>query len=277
MSELFTENGALPAAPAELVAPAEPLAAEPTAAEVAPVEPAPTPEPAAAEPALDPRELLAELEYLRSTNEQLLTRFSQQQPQPGEQPPQGGFDPSQLVDEYGQFRPDKFAEFQMARDQALLQTITQQFQPIQQQFEQQAQAATQQRYGEFVDGLIQKNMDQAWPEGASAFLESRAAALMPGLNERFGTNPDGSWKTTVLELAVEKAATEVKQLLGGAAGTAEQRQAQRLAELAGLPGEPGNGAGGAVAGQPEFKSAREVVEYYAQGGAGFARNMNGQQ
>lgn len=281
MSGLFSESGAVPAA----VEPAAPAAAEPVvdplAAGVAAGAVAdPEPQSAPTGPSLDQRERDLELENLRSQYEQLSTAYSQisQQPAGQQDTKADAFDPYQLVDEYGSIRPETLMQLLDARNSALLQSLEQRFEALQSPIEQQQRAATEQRYVSMVDGMVADNLSRHGdlsPKGRE-FMEGRAAQILPDLNSRFGTNPDGSTKPNVLEMAIEKAAGEVRELLGtaGTAGAAEQ--AQRLATLAGASGEPG-GAAGAVAGTPQFKTSREVVEFYARGGPGFAAaTANGQ-
>jgi hypothetical protein len=268
MSEFATEAPATPAAPEAPPAPepasvGDALAAAETAA--APLEPVAAPE-APATP-FDPTPMYEEIAYLR---EQLAA--APQQGQPAEQAPQvPGFDPATLVDEYGQIRPDALGQFLDARNTALLQSVEQMFQQVRGPLEQQQQAATQSHYAELVDTAFNDHAADLTAQSPAArdFVEERAGALLGDLNQRFGTNPDGTTKPHVLDMAIKQAADDVRQLLGAAGSSATQQQASHLATLAGAPVEPGAGAAGAAGGPQQFKTTTDIVDYYSRNGAGF--------
>jgi hypothetical protein len=63
---------------------------------------------------------------------------------------------------------------------------------------------------------------------------------------------------------LQRAAEEERTYLNSVRGQGAAQAANRLSTLANAAAEPGNGATGGIAGVPEFKSPREVVEFYAR-------------
>lgn len=241
MSDLAVESGE----PIE-----EPVAqeGEATEAEVT------TEAPAAAEaPTLDPLELQAELEHTRSQyNEVLgiLQQFATQTGQPVQQvAQQSGYDISQLTDEYGNLDPQKFAAFQSQRDQAIVTQMQQMFQPLQQQFESQREAAViaegEQRLQDIMADDIARNGEFAPDPEANAqaveMVNTLAAQLFPDLEQRYGSTPQTA------ELAMTRAAAQVRGLLRSVGGAAVAQTQGTLATLAGAHGEPGAGGAGVEA------------------------------
>jgi hypothetical protein len=259
MSETLGETGLEPATTAapEPASVADALANGTAAGAVADPEPAPAATEAASQ--IDPRELQAELDHMRQQYELLAQHVQTQVPQPqaGQQ-----FDPSQLVDEYGQINPAALAQFLDARNTALLAQIDERFQQVSEPLAAQAMAQREQQYADMVDGMVSDHAADLSPKGRD-LLEARALQILPDLNQRFGTNPDGTTKPNVLEMAIQRASADVRDALGTATSTGQQETAARLAQLAGASGEPGTGATAAAGGATQFTSPRQVTEHYA--------------
>lgn len=242
MSDLAVEGGE----PVE-----EPVAApEGEATEVeAPVE---AQAPAAEAPALDPLELQAELEHVRSQNNELyglLQQIATQSPdgqfaQQAQQ--QTGLDVNSLTDEYGNLDPAKFAAYQTQRDQSLIAQIGQMFQPLQQTFAQQQEQAViaegEQRLQDIIQSDIAQNGEFASNPEADAqardLVTTLASQMFPDVAQRYGSTPQAA------EIAMTRAAAQVRSLLRSVGGAAVEQTQNQLATLAGAKGEPGaHGAG----------------------------------
>lgn len=203
--------------------------------------------PAAEAPALDPLELQAELEHMRSQYAELYSVIEQAQAQPVQQQAQQaqaqGVD---VTDEYGNLDPAKFAAYQQARDQALLGQIGQMLNPLQQTFAQQQEAAVisegEQRLADILADDVSRNGEFASDPDADAkardLVATIASQIFPDIAERYGSNPRSA------EIAMTRAATEVRSLLRSVGGAAVNQTQNQLATLAGAKGEPGaHGAG----------------------------------
>lgn len=257
MSELAAESG---------VEPVEPQVEEP-AAEVEAPEVAEEPAAPAAELPFDPAELQAELEYSRSQNEQLygmLEQFVNQQQGGQQAQPQAGVDLSQLTDEYGNLSPQGLAALLESNNQRLLGTINQQLQaiqaPIAQQQEAQVVAEGNQRLQDIIADDIARNGDFASDPEADAqareMVTTLAATMFPDLSQRYGPNP------RTAELAMTRAAEQVRGLLRSAGVAAVSQTANQLATLAGAPqGEPGSGVAGTEA--PVIRKGERSVDRFA--------------
>lgn len=250
------------AAGAATDAAADPEAADPEAAAAE--------DTASAAPAFDPDELA----YLRERQdradqilEQIAQRLGGGQPQQAAQQPQPGlpFDVEALQDPLSDgFGPALvgFLAWQGQQQQQALQAMEQR---IAAPMQQQARAAYEEHLGGLVDDMI---ADEASRNGDLTSkqvdtLNMLGAQMLPDLRAQYGDNPDGTVKNRVLELAVERSAALVREMVAEAVAAATGEQTNRLAALAGARGEPGPGATGGVAGVPEFGSPGEVVDYYA--------------
>lgn len=271
MSEFAPEPAAAPESPPA----AEPAAASPDtlatglgAGEVAPVEPTPV-EPALAAPAapeFNPQEFEAALEYALGQNAELAARLEQLTAgQTSASPAAGAPALPSFVDEFGQFDPEAFARFQMARDQALLGVLDERFQQVSAPLAAQQEAALvaegEQRLTDIlVDNINRHGEFASDPEAdrqARAMVRTLADQLFPEVAERFGNTPKAA------EVAMSRAADQVRGLLGSVAGAGAAQAANRLATLAGAATSAGNGATGGVEGLPDFKSPSDVTSFYA--------------
>lgn len=233
-----------------------------------------TPEAAAPEvPTLDPLELQAELEHTRGQYNQvlgILEQISQQQNQPVQQTAQqAGYDISSLTDEYGNLDPQKFAAFQAQRDSAIVSQMQQMFQPLQQSFSQQQEAAQvaegQERLKDIVADDIARNgefaTDAKANEQAQELVMTLASNAYPDFEARYGATPHAA------ELAMRQAMQTVRGFIGSVGGSAVAQTQDNLATLAGAHGEPG--AGGAGVEAPVIRNSEQVgtlAARYAAGG-----------
>lgn len=240
MSEVISEGG-------ENVE--EPVAPEGAAPEA---EAAVAEAPAVEAPSFDSSELQAELEYVRNQNAELygiLQQFSEQAPQgqfAQQVQQQTGMDVSSLTDEYGNFNPQAFAQYQQQRDQQLVQQIGQMFQPLQETFSQQQEQAViaegEQRLQDMLQADISVNGEFASDPDADSrarnLVTTLASQLFPDNAQRYGNGPRAA------EISMNQAAAEVRYLLKSAGGAAVSQNQNQLATLAGAHGEPGaHGAG----------------------------------
>lgn len=198
-------------------------------------------------PAFDPSEIQAELEYLRTQNAQFAQLLqgvaAQAQPTTGQQQPSGlpAFDP---------FDADSVRAWQDARDQQLLAAIDQRFSAVSSRFAQQdalaQQAEGEQRIEDVIADDVSRNGEYASdPEAdrqARATVRALAEQLFPEYAQRYGAGPRAG------ELALSKAAAQVRSLLSAAGTTAVTQRDNELANLAGVRGEPGTGASAGVPG-----------------------------
>lgn len=269
MSEVLEEPGA--AAPE----PADDQLAGGAGAGAAGVEPEGQPsdqpveqQPAAEEPGLDPMELQAELEYMRNELGQYQQMFQALQQQPAQQgQAQPGFDPSQLVDEYGNLDAAAFGNFLQQRDEALLQGISQVMQPLSDQFTAQQEEAQIATGEENLDGMLEDDIARhgefaSKPEADAAarrMVRTLADQMFPEIAGRYGATPRAA------EMAMTRAAAEVRDLLQSVGGAAVTAETNRLATLAGAAGEPGpGGAGGVVS--PGIRVGEKSVDRFFGGG-----------
>lgn len=205
---------------------------------------------APAEPTLDPLELQAELEHLRGQNQELysiLEQFATQtQGQSAEQSAaQAGYDISSLTDEYGNLDPQKFAAYQQQMEQRIVGRMEQMFQPLQQTFEQQREASVieegNQRLNDILADDIAKHGEFASDPKADAqareLVNTLASQMFPDIADRYGSNPRAA------EIAMTRAAEQVRTLLRSVGGSAVSQTQNRLATLAEQRGEPGAGSG----------------------------------
>lgn len=227
---------------------------------------------AAEAPSFDPLELQAELEFTRNQNDELtnlLQQFVQQQ-QGGAlaqaaAPPQSQLDVNSLVDEYGNFNPQAYAQYQQQQNQELLSQIGQMFQPIQQTFQsQQEQAAIaegEQRLQDIMADDISRNGEFAADAEADAqardMVTTLASNMFPDIAQRYGATPQAA------EIAMSRAAAQVRGLLSSVGGAAVTQNQNQLATLAGAHGEPG--AGGAGVEAPVIRMGEKSAARFASG------------
>ena len=252
--------------------PVAPAAAEP----VAPVEPAP------AAPTFDyedPRlqDLIQQQASLiaQQTLEQMVERVQSQQG-----PQQQGFDAAQLMDEYGNVNPAALAQMMEHNRQATLQAMQEMLNPLASQIQAQQEAEVIAsgearlediladdiaRNGDFVRaaGNSPEQIAQAQQADAAArqLVRTTADQLFPEIAQRYGQTPRAA------EIAMTRAADQVRSLLRAAGAAGAAAQANQLATLASQHGEPGGtGAVGAVS-RPVVKFGERVTDRYAAGGA----------
>lgn len=221
---------------------AAPTPAEGAEAAASAAEPSAAAETAA--PAFDPAELQAELEFVRNQNAQLAQILQAQQTR--ETPGQAA---AQLP-EYDPFDAQSVVAWQNARDQQLLAAIDQRLSTVTNQFAQQAAMAQQvegeQRIEDVIADDISRNgefaADPAADAQARATVRALAEQMFPEYAQRYGAGPRAG------ELAIAKAAAQVRTLLQAAGTTAVTQRDNELATLAGAKGEPGAGASAGVPG-----------------------------
>ena len=223
---------------------------------------------APAEPTLDPLELQAEIDHMRSQNEELYgiiqqALSGQQQPQQGQQ---AAPDYSQLVDEYGNFNAQAFAELQRTNNEALLGQIAGMFTPIQQTFAQQQESSViaegEARLNDILADDVSRNGEFASDPEADAqareLVSTLASQMFPDIADRYGSNPKAA------EIAMTRAATQVRGLLRSVGGAAVTQNQNTLATLAGAHGEPG--AHGAGVEAPVIRMGDTSAARFASGG-----------
>lgn len=258
----------------------EPQVEEQQAAQVESPEPVAEPAaPAAPELPFDPAEMQAELEYARQQNSELygmLEQFvNQSTPQ---QQQQSGFDFNSITDEFGNLDAQKFAQYQAARDEALVSRIEQQLQaiqaPIMQQQESQVVAEGNQRLQDILADDVARNGEFVRAAGGSEeeiaacaeantqakeLVTTIASTMFPDLAQRYGPTPNAA------AMAMSRAADQVRTLLRSAGVSAVSQNANQLATLANAHGEPGAGRSGTEA--PVVKvtaaSSAPIAERYA--------------
>lgn len=223
-------------------------------------------EPAEAQPQYDPLELESMQQRLAAFEEreqQLLAALQDRGGAPEAAPVAGGFTEADY-DDFGNLRPEALRrEMTLAAQEAnrpLLEAIAQARQ-------QEHVAQVQEHYGELVEDMIAnevaRNGDLS--ENALLMVDARAMQILPELNQRYGTNPDGTARPGVVERAIEQAASEVRGLLGEHAGSELEQERNRLATLASQHGEPGPGGGGAHEASV-VKIGERVTDRYAAAG-----------
>ena len=213
---------------------------------------APAPEQAGEQPSFDPSAIYAELEHTRSQNQELLGILEQfaQESQQGQfaqnVQQQTGADVSALVDEYGNFNPQAFAQWQAQREEALTSRIEQMFQPLQQTFQQQQEAAVvaegNQRLQDIIADNVSRNGEFASDPNADAQARDLVMTLannnFPEFQSRFGNTARAA------ELCMENAIQTVRGFIGSVGGAAVTQTQNQLATLAEAHTEPGaHGAG----------------------------------
>lgn len=222
-------------------------------------------------PALNPLELQAELDYVRSQNAELyqvLQQFADRAEQgqfAQNVQQQTGADVSALVDEYGNFNPQAFAQWQMQREQALTQQISQMIQPLHQTFQQQQEAAVisegEQRLQDILADDVSRNGEFASDPEADAqardLVTTLASQIFPDLAQRYGATPQAA------EIAMTRAAEQVRGLLRSASGAAVSQTQNQLATLANAKGEPGVGGAGVEA--PVIRMGETSAARFAAG------------
>lgn len=256
----------------EPVAAPEPVAPEP----VAPVAVEATPAPAAIDYD-DPR--LQDLiqnqasQIAQQTLEQMVQRSQMQQPQA-----QQGFDPSQLLDEYGNVNAAALATLMQQQQQTTLQAVQEMFTPLASQMQAQQEAETiasgEARLEDILADDIARNGDfvraagntpelvaqaQEADKAARALVRTTADQMFPEIAQRYGATPRAA------EIAMGRAADQVRSLLRVAGASAQAAQANQLATLAGQHGEPGS-AGTSAVSRPVVKFGERVTDRYAAGG-----------
>lgn len=222
------------------------------------------PEPAVTQPQYDPLEVEALRERMAAYEQERGELLAALQGRDTGAPATGELADADLYDEYGNLRVDVLrAEMARAAAEAnrpLLDAIAQARQ-------QEQVAATQEHYGALVEDMIADNVARHGDlsEAAIQMLDARAMQILPELNQRYGTNPDGTARNSVVERAIEQAASEVRELLGDHGNSQLEQERHRLATLAGTQGEPGPGGGGAHE-APVVRINERVVDRYAAAG-----------
>jgi ribosomal protein L16 Arg81 hydroxylase len=255
-----------------------PVAAEPVAPAAEPVAPvAPEPAPAASFDYDDPR--LQDLIQTQAATiaqqqlEQYVQRAQAQQPQT-----QQGFDVSQLLDEYGNVNPAALATMMEHNRQSTLEAVQQMFTPLasQMQAQQEAEvvASGEARLEDILADDISRNGDFVRaagnePEQVAAAQQADAQArqmvrtmadqMFPEIAQRYGPTPRAA------EIAMTRAADQVRGLLRAVGSSAQAVQANQLATLAGQNGEVGGTGVGAVS-RPVVKIGERVTDRYAAAG-----------
>lgn len=212
------------------------------------------------EPAFDPREIQAEIEFLRGQNQQLAQLVQ-------------GYPPSSATEAGADASPtlDPFADDYSQQLAALIQqTVAQAVQPLSATFQQQQQAAAQAeseqrvqdviaddvaRNGEFVTGDTDEQ--KAADRQARQLVRTLAEQSFPEYAARYGAGDRAA------AFAIEKAAAQVRSLLAAAGQTAVARHQNHLGTLAGAPGEVPGVGGAAATEQPVVKIGSRVVDRYA--------------
>lgn len=255
------------------IAPSEPVA--PVAAE--PVAPAVEPTPAAApidydDPRLQDLIQAQASQIAQQTIEQAMQRTQTQQPQT-----QPGFDTSQLLDEYGNVNPAALAQFMQHNQQMTLQAVQEMFTPLASQMQAQQEAETiasgEARLEDILADDIARNGDfvraagntpelvaqaQQADQAARQLVRTTADQLFPEIAQRYGATPRAA------EIAMSRAADQVRSLLRAAGQAAQAAQANQLATLAGQNGEVGSaGTGAGAVSRPVVKIGERVVDRYA--------------
>lgn len=258
----------------------EPVASPEPVAPAAPEPVAPAADPAPAAAAIDyddPR--LQDLiqnqasQIAQQTLEQMVQRSQMQQTQP-----QQGFDPSQLLDEYGNVNPAALATLMQQQQQTTLQAVQEMFTPLASQMQAQQEAETiasgEARLEDILADDIARNGDfvraagntpelvaqaQEADKAARALVRTTADQMFPEIAQRYGATPRAA------EIAMGRAADQVRSLLRVAGQSAQAAQANQLATLAGQHGEPGS-AGTSAVSRPVVKFGERVTDRYAAGG-----------
>ena len=256
----------------------EPVAAPEPVAPVAAETVAPVIEPTPATPAIDyddPR--LQDLIQTQAATiaqqqlEQYLQRAQAQQPQA-----QQGFDVSQLLDEYGNVNPTALATMMQTQQQQTLAALQEMVSPLAQQMQaaQEAEvvASGEARLEDILADDIARNGDfvraagnapeqvaqaQEADRAARQLVRTTADQLFPEIAQRYGATPRAA------EMAMSRAADQVRSLLRAAGQSAQATQANQLATLASQNGEVGGtGVAGAVS-RPVVKFGERVTDRYA--------------
>jgi hypothetical protein len=244
-----------PASPGEAVAGGEAALAASDAAGAAvgvePVDPA-APAPPPADPQVDVRELQAQLEYVSDQYNGLVQYLQSQGATRAEAEAgataQTGLDPAALVDEYGNLDPAAFAAFLAQRDERLFGAIDQRLQRIDQRESAREEATViaegEQRLNDILADDIARNGEfAADPEAdkqARSLVRTLAEQAFPEVAQRYGMTPRAA------EIAMSRAADQVRGLLKAAGAAAVTQNANHLATLAGARSEPGVGGGSGV-------------------------------
>lgn len=170
-----------------------------------------------------------------------------QQQQGGQQAPAG------FVDEFGNFDPSAFAQWQAQRDEQQQAWLDQRLQalaaPLAARQEAETVAEGEQRLtdiladdiarnGEFVSGTDEAAL--AADKQARQLVRTIADQMFPEVAQRYGQTARAA------ELAMSKAADQVRSLLKAAGATSVQQHVNHNATLAGASTSVGNGAGTAV-------------------------------
>jgi hypothetical protein len=263
-----------PAAGGEAVAaePVAPVTAEPVAPAV---EPAPVPAIDYDDPRLHDLIQTQASQMAQQTLEDLVQRAQSQQAQ--QQQP--GFDVSQLLDEYGNVNATALASMIQQSNQQTLTAVQQMFSPLAQQMQAQQEAEVvasgEARLEDILADDISRNGDfvraagnapeqvaqaQAADVQARQMVRTMADQMFPEIAQRYGATPRAA------EIAMTRAADQVRGLLRAVGSSAQAVQANQLATLAGQNGEVGGtGAVGAVS-RPVVKIGERVTDRYAAAG-----------
>ncbi len=178
------------------------------------------------------------------------------------QPPLGGhdFDWSSASPYEDDFGPKLGAGVQQAVNQAVQAAISPLLQAFTEQQEQREAAEAEQNVQDMIASEIAAHGDI--PEGAKEMIRPLAEHLLPDLVRRFGNTPRAH------EIAIEKAAAQIRQTLKDAAGQLATQEQNRLATLASAPAEPGQGAGAPLVPGAAIKVPQvgEIARKYATAG-----------
>lgn len=240
------------------VEPAEPVAVEP----VEPTEPVTTaPEPVTPnweDPALIDLVDSRAAQIAQTQLAQLLEQYAAAEPQAQ---PQIG----QLVDEFGQLDPTALVQLLTAQQQQMLQQVDQRFQQIQAPLAaraaQEANAEGNQRLQDILADDIARNgefsSDKDADTKARQLVRTLAEQTFPEVAQRYGVTPRAA------ELAMSKAAAQVREVLAADRQSALSTEQNRIAALAGVRQEPGTAAVGVEGLSDRPLSARELSAKYA--------------
>lgn len=202
------------------------------------------------------------------------------QAQHAQQAPQPGFDPAQMVDEYGNFDPRALPTLMQTRDERLLAQVRDMFTPLasQMQAAQEAETVAQgearledmladdiARNGDFVRAAGNSDEQIAAAQKADAdarqLVRTVADQMFPEIAQRYGATPRAA------EIAMTRAADQVRSLLRAAGQSGVAAHTNQMATLAGQTGEAGGpGAGAAAVSRPVVKFGERVTDRYAAAG-----------
>lgn len=203
------------------------------------------------EPQGDPRvaELEAALEHQQAQFGQLV-EYLQSQGATRAQAEAGatdqiGFDPSDLVDEFGQLVPQALVQLFSSQQQALTQAIDQRFQaiaaPLAAREEAESVAEGEARLNDILVDDIARNgefsSDPETDKQARTLVRTLADQAFPEVAQRYGMTPRAA------EIAMNRTADQVRGLLKAHGAAAVTAHVNHNATLASQRNEPGAGSG----------------------------------